>query len=76
VDKLHSRSRYLVIDKPVNSLGLQIAARLRRAEHLSLGSALLLRPASFCEGNSSRVGSTPKSACQFQRLVTFRTWRH
>jgi hypothetical protein len=37
---------------------------------------LFWRPASLGEDQPARIGSTPKQACQFKRLVTFRTGRH
>ena len=37
---------------------------------------LLSRPAPLRKGQSARIGSAPKLACQFEGLVTFRTWGH
>jgi hypothetical protein len=37
---------------------------------------LLWRPASLGEDQPTRIGSAPEQACQFKRLVTFRTGRH
>ena len=37
---------------------------------------LLSRPAPLRKGQSARIGNAPKLACQFEGLVTFRTWGH
>src|SRR5260370_42245365 len=57
--------------KPKNALRTRVNARLAPTSQ----TPLLSRPAPLCKCQSPRIGRAPKLACQFEGLVTFRTWR-